>query len=385
MRINQFYTCFLFIFFPFGLILYDFFNLQYIDEILILILVLYTSIHIIGTNKQINKEIYYFTAIIIFYLIYSFYIGITNGKAILLDLQQQIKPYAAFYCTYYLNPTFTQKQKLILNRFINLLVLLIIGIILTGNAQTYFGAPLAALATTMSTLALYYYFFSPAKNRFKKKSFLIMSLGLFSGKSKFMSEYIITAYLFFIKKTKITILSPKFIILLSIFTILISYIIWDKLNYYFIEGLQNSEGIARPLLYKTSFEILKDYFPFGSGFGTFCNEASRSVYSPLYYNYNLQDVWGLSPDFPAFAADCFYPTLSQFGIVGIIFFVLFWRKRYVQIKNCIQKNYIIGITIIITLLLESIADTSYLSNRGIPFFILLALTIKTQSNRLIIK
>ena len=52
MRINQFYTCFLFIFFPFGLILYDFFNIQYIDEILILILVFYTTIHIIGTNKR---------------------------------------------------------------------------------------------------------------------------------------------------------------------------------------------------------------------------------------------------------------------------------------------------------------------------------------------
>lgn len=373
---NQFYTFFLLLYFPLGLIFYDILNIQFIDEILILLLTLYTLIFFLSSKKKIPKEIIYAFSIFGIYLIYSFFIKTTSIKANLLDFQQQIKPYLAFYCTLYLAPVFTTKQQSIFSKYIPILALIILVIVIIGKSKIFFGEPLAALATTSSTLALYYYYFSSPTNFHKKKSFLIMSLGLTSGKAKFFSEYIVAAYLYFRKKTNINIFSPKFIILLSIFIVVIAYIIWDKLNFYFIAGMQDSEGIARPLLYKTSFEIFIDYFPFGSGLGTFCNEAARTVYSPLYYEYNLQNVWGLTPEDPSFAADCFYPTLSQFGIIGVILFFLFWKKRYQQIKNSLhKKDYIIGITIIVILLFESIADTTYLSNRGVPFFILLALII----------
>lgn len=383
MRINQFYTCFLFLFFLFGLIFYEFLNIQYIDEILILILILYTTIHVIGTPKPVNKETYYFTAIIIFYLIYSFYIKITSGKAILLDLQQQIKPYAAFYCTYYLNPIFTKRQKLFINRTINLFSILIIFIIFTGNAQLFFEGPLAALATTMLTLSLYHFFFTiKASNIAKKKSFFIMSIGLFSGKAKFIGEYIMSIYFFFFNKKKIKLLSIKVLFILSIAGALILYFIWDKFYFYINGAINPEEKLARPLLYLTGFQILQDYFPLGTGFGTFCNEAARTVYSPLYYKYNLNTVWGITPDNPKFAADCFYPNLTQFGVIGIFLFIIFWIRRYREIKNSIFfKDYIIGMVILIIIFFEAIADTSYLSNRGIPFFILLAFIV-TQYKRL---
>lgn len=377
MRINQFYTCFLFLFFLFGLIFYEFLNIQYIDEILILILILYTTIHIVGTPKAVNKETYYFTAIIIFYLTYSLFIGITNGKAIFLDLQQQIKPYAAFYCTYYLNPTFTQNQKRFINKSINIFFILIIGIILTGNANIFFGGPLASLATTMLALSLYYYFFHSKNSKvIRKKSILIMSLGLFSGKAKFISEYIIAIYFFFINKKRLKLLSIKVISLTCIIGAIIFFFIQDKFLFYANGAINPEEKLARPMLYLTGFQILQDYIPFGPGFGTFCNEAARTFYSPLFYEYNLDTVWGLTPDDPMFAADCFYPNLTQFGIIGILLFIYFWHTRYKQIKNHPSlKNYTIGMMILVITLFEAIADTSYLSNRGIPFFILLALVV----------
>lgn len=383
MRINQFYTCFLFLYFLLGLIFYEFLNIQYIDEILTLILILYTTIYVIGTPKRLNKETYYFIAIIIFYLIYSLLLGVTKGKAIFLDLQQQIKPYAAFYCTYYLNPIFTQKQKQFINKSIVLFFILIIFIILTGNAHIMFGGPLASLATTMLTLSLYYYFFYPKNPKnIKQKSILIMSLGLFSGKAKFISEYILAIYFFFINKKKLKLLSMKVITLTCIIGITIFFFIQDKFLFYVNGAINPEEKLARPMLYITGFQILQDYVPFGSGFGTFCCEAARNIYSPLFYEYNLDTVWGLKPDNPMYATDCFYPNLAQFGIVGIFLFIYFWHMRYKQIKNNPSiKSYTIGMMILVIILFEAIADTSYFSNRGIPFFILLALVIPQYQNQ----
>ena len=109
-----------------------------------------------------------------------------------------------------------------------------------------------------------------------------MSLGLLSYKAKFFSEYFIAIYLFLWRKTKIKLLSLNFIGSLILCITLILFIIWDKFDFYFISGFQEDNGLARPLLYKTSFDILKDYFPFGSGLGTFCNEASK-IFILLYF------------------------------------------------------------------------------------------------------
>ena len=378
-HLNQFFTLYLFIFLLLGIILYEACSLYFVDEILTLILIIYTIAYVGRTKKRINKEISWFIAIAVFYLIYSFAIEITNTQAILLDFQQQIKPYAAFYCTWILAPQFTQKQKTFLHRYIGLLSIASIVILVTGNTTLFFGGFSASLATTALTLSLFYYYFTPEKPIYKKKSLLIMALGLFSLKAKFFSEFIIAIYLFIFRKVKLKLSSPKVIFTLSIFIMIIIYIIWDKLNFYYIEGWKYSDGIARPMLYKVGIEILQDYFPLGSGLGTFCNDAARTIYSPLFYKYDLYQVWGLTPDNPQFATDCFYPTLAQFGIVGVALFILFWYRRWSELKEIIDyKYYSIGVMAMVVLLFDNIADSTYLGNRGVLFFVLLALTLRKK-------
>ena len=78
--------------------------------------------------------------------------------------------------------------------------------------------------------------------------------------------------------------------------------------------------MARPATYTTATTIIfKDYIPFGSGLGTFATNAAAQYYSPLYYKYGLNDIWGLYPDNPMFLADAFFPTLAEFGMVGLFF------------------------------------------------------------------
>lgn len=378
MYVNTFFTILIVIYLLCGVILYEALNLNLTDEILVLFLILYTIGYRIKSRKKLDKEIKIFSCIAFFYLFYSLSIGITSAKAIILDFQQQIKPYIAFYCTSYLAPTFTIKQWKGLHSYINYLIIVTVLIILCGYSDIFFDGFSAVLATTMLTLSLFHYYTGHNNKIAKKKSLLTMSLGLLSLKAKFFSEFVMAIYLFLFRKTKLKLTSLKTITSLAIFTVLIIYLIWEKLNFYYIDGFTNSEGIARPLLYQSGIQILYDYFPLGSGFGTFCNEAARTIYSPLYYKYNLYTVYGLTPDNPNFATDCFYPTLSQFGIVGVFLFILFWYRRYKQINTYANmKFYLLGYMSMIIILFDAVADSSYLSNRGLGFFILLGLITKS--------
>ena len=65
------------------------------------------------------------------------------------------------------------------------------------------------------------------------------------------------------------------------------------------------------------------YLPFGAGFGTFATDAAAKYYSPVYYEYGLDNIYGLSPDDPAFAHDSYWPAImGEFGILGTMFFLI---------------------------------------------------------------
>lgn len=96
----------------------------------------------------------------------------------------------------------------------------------------------------------------------------------------------------------------------------------------FVDGYQTYVGaddpmrVARNAMYATSFQLARDSFPIGVGFGLFGGFASRLNYSPIYFEYGLSRVWGLSPDNPRFIMDAFWPhVLGQFGVIGLLSFL----------------------------------------------------------------
>jgi hypothetical protein len=73
----------------------------------------------------------------------------------------------------------------------------------------------------------------------------------------------------------------------------------------------------REVLYVTSARIAQDFFPFGGGFGSFGSAASLIEPSPLYSEYGLTSVYGLSPDAPLFVHDASWATtLGEGGLLG---------------------------------------------------------------------
>jgi hypothetical protein len=82
--------------------------------------------------------------------------------------------------------------------------------------------------------------------------------------------------------------------------------------------------VARNALHLASFDIAIDRFPLGVGLGRFGGWVSSLYYSPVYYEYGLNNVYGLSEDNPAFIQDAFWPhVLGQLGFVGTGLFLLF--------------------------------------------------------------
>src|SRR5690606_5958180 len=127
--------------------------------------------------------------------------------------------------------------------------------------------------------------------------------------------------------------------------------------------------LARPVLYITSVEILQDYFPFGSGFGSFATHASRVVYSPIYEAYEISGVWGLSEEFSSFIADTHFPSLAQFGVVGVVLFILFWRTLIKKANACKlsmpdNSAYFFIVLIFVFLMIEMVADAAFTNNRA---------------------
>ena len=122
-------------------------------------------------------------------------------------------------------------------------------------------------------------------------------------------------------------------------------------------------------------------------------DRSRVDYSPIYGEYGIDYIWGLSKSYSAFIADTYYPSLAEFGVVGLVLFVLFWfyiiKKAFsFFMKTNDTRLIIMSLLIIGFLAIENVADATFTSNRGFFMMIFLGLILSEQNvldNRLQLK
>lgn len=384
MNIGKIYTWFWILYFPLCIVFYQFIGFDYIDEILTLCMVLVSiANNSINKNPKIKQEIFFYLGIMGFYVIYSYIIKIQLPGGIWLDFQQQVRPYAVFYCTLILAPRFTNKQK---NKIINImLVCLAIYVIAFRNkvvSITGGDTESAVIGQVALVTAMTYYLWKPATRKNMYIAIAICALGILGGKSKFLGEMIAFIALVYFLKQKIRFNSPKFILQLILLTSVVLFFTWTRFNVYYVEGFSDDKigELARPATYATSLKILVDYFPFGSGLGSFATNAAWKFYSPIYYKYELNTIWGLDPG-GGFICDAFYPTLAEFGIFGIFLFLVFWKRRIREVQRLSDlRSYRVALMAILALALESTADSSYLSGKGMGYFMLLAICINSTKH-----
>ena len=382
---RQFYNLFSFTYI-FGLTLYGTIGFDSIDEICAMFLFLLLIYGVFKSSDwYVNKAFLIVTFFFVFYVCYSFYINSNTVKAIFSDLIVQFKPYLAFFGAYYLAPQFSESQKKILKdlTLIVLFFMFCIGIYSLKEANVFkqtvgLVAYFAAIVTSSSLL---YLFCSTGNKKDKVIFFLLLAIGIFSARSKFYGFFILAGVcLLFTKHLSTLRLNFKTISLICFCIIGMFVVSWSKMRLYF--GIGDSlesvpEGfIARAMLYVTFPEILKDYFPFGSGFASFGSYASGVYYSDIYAQYGLENVKGMTKLNYSYIADTYYPCLAQFGIVGILLYFSFFfyvvKKALDLYKQTMcEKYFIIPFLIIGYLLVENIADATFTGHRG--FFVMMFL------------
>lgn len=161
------------------------------------------------------------------------------------------------------------------------------------------------------------------------------------------------------------------IILIVIIAVFVGY---QQIEFYFFEETDS----ARNVLFRTSIEIANDYFPLGTGFGTYGSYISGKEYSPVYQLYNINDVWGIQKDNPSFISDSFWPMiLGQFGYIGAILYLLsillIFKK--IQEEYSIQNKYIYisKIMALAYLMISSTSESAFVNPMAIALAIVLAI------------
>lgn len=382
--IAKFYTWFWIIYFPVCIAFAVTVNFDWSDEILTVLLLLYAIVkqRFLVKDKKRMLEINIYIGMMIFYLLYSLFMRVTTPRGVYLDFLQQLRPYTVFYLTWMMAPQFTPRQQ----KHIKWAMLLsFFGYLFAFKFKPELVTPFggeesAALGQIALSCAMIYYLFSKQTTKNRNIAILIMLLGLVSGKSKYFGECVCFIALVMFVKSRINFTSVSTLLKVAALGAVVIFFTWTKFNAYYVEGFQeDAQTMARPATYETGMQIMfHDYVPFGSGLGSFGTAAAAKEYSPLYYKYNLNEIWGLDPSNPMFLADAFYPTLAEYGIVGLFFFLWFWKRRLWEankIPNLIY--YRMALMCILALALESTADSSYLSGKGMGYFMILALCLNS--------
>lgn len=379
--ISRFFTLYWIICFPTCIAYNDLPGFSSVDEAMTVLLLIYT-LWMYSNNRSISKrpwkEFTVCISLIVFYTVYSLLFGTNVSGAVWLDLMQEIRSYAIIYCTWILNPRFTKKQK---KWMLGTMVLTLFSWIAyhPQTLDTQVEAEFPVLGQLAICTGMSWYLFTKETKRNRNIALLLVLTGMMAPKFKFMGEVVCFIGFVYFVKNRLNFKSPKTIIYAVLLVTVILMVTWTRFDTYYVSGLSNDQ-LARPMTYKTSLQILWDYFPLGSGMGSFACNGAWKYYSPLYYEYHLDEVWGLSEG-GGFICDAYYPTLAQFGIVGVFFFCWFWKRRLVAFNQIVDMRYYrVAMLTFCCLAIEQTADSSWLSGKGMGYCMLIALCLNANRN-----
>lgn len=353
-------------------------GMGFFDEFLVVLILAY------AINRRdfiLSREVKFCIGIFIFYLIYSLAMAVNVKEATIRDFLICSKPFVCFYVAQYYGMDFSEKAVVRCRRIVKMMGVCL-WIMAPFISQLYYNTTFyypACAYTGMLYILL---------SKFTKKDWIIATLilapGLLSIRAKFFAEFVIWLFLVFFLKHRLK-FNFSFIIAGCVLCYIIFRINYEKIMMYTVNGIDG--GAARTYMYITSLKVFEDYFPLGPGFGTFGTDSAAKYYSPLNYHYDLNNIWGLNPDDDSagtsFYSDTFYPILAQFGIVGVILFVAFLKKRWNNINSLVNfELYKISIFLFLFLIIQCIAGNYFTSSDSLPVMLILGFLLSQKNNKM---
>lgn len=350
---------------------------------------------LVNRNFGRYKLVFLFVAFFAFYILYSiFFVHYNTTKYILIDAIIELKPFLPFLVVFAIAPKLLDVEKSVVKVIcvinsaicLSLLVMGLPAIEATVYHVAYIGSTCFICAVAFLMVSIKDDGTVPSRDVLT--IMLILVAGIGCTRSKYYGEFILaTFFILFYKPGMTRNFKLKHALLIIAVMGLVVAASWGKFSYYFITGNSDTftpdtmESFARPVLYVTSGLILVDKFPFGSGLASFASYASAEHYSSLYYEYGINNVFGLSEQYSDFICDAYYPTLAQFGVAGVILFFSFFIWVYNKLRLLLRANaskykyhFVAGTLCICFLFIENVGGTFFVQTSGLLAMILLGFT-----------
>lgn len=141
---------------------------------------------------------------------------------------------------------------------------------------------------------------------------------------------------------------------------------------------------ARGHLMTTALSVFQNFFPLGAGFASSGSGVTKTIYSPLYYQYGLQNVYGLAPNNPSYLTDTFWPVvLAQFGFLGLIIWLLLLIMLVVDFYRLgiASGMLVLSLTMIAAILISTTASGSIFSMQMITLLVAFMTAMKANIDR----
>lgn len=374
---TYFFYLFVFTLF-FGVLLYNIAGLKATDELSGgLLLILYGIFIFTTKGRKFNIGVALTFFIFIFYLCYSIYIAYSTRNAIILDFLIQIRPYLTFFIVSQISPVFSKVQKLMLKRFCFTMWLFFIpigiyGFITPAFINSAFGQ-IANYTACISCLSLAYLFCGNFSIRERFTFLLMLATGLLAPSTHFYSIFLLSfGIILYFHHPDVFRFKLRTGVAIVVIALIILHITRVQITEYMLpaNATVNEYGIAdQSTLYKTSVTILKDFFPLGSGLASFGTYASGLYGSEIYTQYGIESITGSASKNCLSLSDSYYPSLAQFGIIGIILYLFFWifivykSLAYFKQKGDIQQ-FVVVLILVSIVFIENISDSFFTSNKG---------------------
>ena len=136
--------------------------------------------------------------------------------------------------------------------------------------------------------------------------------------------------------------------------------------------------VPRTVLHLVGFTVLMDFFPLGSGFGTFASYLSGRYYSNIYDLYGISNVIGMTREKYNYISDVFWPYIyAQFGIFGLALYVKLIFSLFIrQFRSNITNGSRLAVAAVwVYALIASTSEAYFTNGTGVQMALFLSLII----------